>query len=83
MKGYLALTSTWKRPVMPAPQEVFAVDPVKPKKPKLTREQRKRIYEMDLLIRETAEEMEAVFKRAGLSQGQRLYQLKLIRRNRG
>ncbi len=81
MRGWIALTRNWERPINP--EFIPKVVPLKRGRPRaLSDEQRKQLYDMDLLIRETRDEMAAIFKRAGLNHDQAIYQMCRIRRGK-
>ena len=78
MRGWRALTSDWECPIRPVPSEKVAGRALL-----LSRADRKKLYDMDLLIRETQEEMRAIFRRNNLNTEQSWHQMRSIRREQG
>lgn len=84
MRGWVALTSGWVRPIQPE-----MPPPVRPPRKRVARERllppevRKVLFDLDAIVRTANAEIRRVCEGRGLNKAQQAQQLKAIRKDQG
>jgi hypothetical protein len=78
VRGWIALTSNWQRPIQAAPVEV--VERKAGRKRLLSVNDREKLRQLDIRAREIEAEINELFERAGLNLEQRAHQIRSVRR---
>jgi hypothetical protein len=83
VKGWRALTNTWERPIQPGPVQERAprLPAARGRKPLLSREARRRLFELDRQALQAEARIADLFERNNITDEQRGHQRLSVRRS--